>query len=66
MLVDFCYSQNRSKRFVWDLVGEQLVDNLLQKNEGWFTYLVRDEAGDIAFRGHQFSEKRKQAKKKGY
>lgn len=53
MMLDFCYSKGKSKRFVWEILGEQIVENLKSKTDH-FSFPVRDEAGDISFRGLTF------------
>ena len=53
MMLDFCYSKGKSKRFVWEILGEQIVENLKSKTDH-FSFPVRDDEGDILFRGLTF------------
>lgn len=55
IVVDMCYSHNRSKQFVWDICGEQIVKNLLKKSENVVFYPVKDDSGDIEFKGEHYS-----------
>lgn len=62
MMIDYCYSKGKSKKFVWGLLGEQIVENLLAKNENKYKVLVQAEDGDIHFKGLTFKEVEKQVK----
>ena len=55
IIVDLCYSSSKSKQFAWDICGEVIIDNLLDKNEHMINYpvLVRSD-GDFEFGGEQF------------
>lgn len=54
-LIDIGYGSNKSKAFVWEVAGEQIVRNLLKTHNGQITFPVSDENGDIDFCGHKFS-----------
>lgn len=55
IVVDLCYTSNKNKTFAWDVVGEQLFQNVL-KNSGYtIRYPVKDDNGDIEFGGQKFS-----------
>lgn len=56
ILIELCYNSNGSKFMVWDLFGEQIIENLLCKY-GKFTFPVRSETGDIIFDGENFELK---------
>lgn len=55
IIVDLCYSSSKSKQFVWDICGEVIIDNLLDKNDHMINYpvLVKSD-GDFEFGGEQF------------
>jgi len=53
ILVDMCYQQS-NKQFVWDICGDIIIENLLEKNNGSVTYPIADESGDIEWNGHKF------------
>ena len=54
-IIDVCYSSNKNKSFAWDIVGEQIFNNVLKNNNGAISYPVKDENGDIDFCGQRFS-----------
>ena len=55
IIVDLCYSSSKSKQFAWDICGEVIIDNLLDKNDHMINYpvLVKSD-GDFEFSGEQF------------
>jgi hypothetical protein len=55
IVIDLCYSNNSSKQFVWDLCGEQIIKNLLEKSNYRISYPIIDDNGDIEFGGSRFS-----------
>lgn len=55
ILIDVCYTTNKNKSFAWDIVGEQIFNNVL-KNSGYqIEYPVQNECGNIEFCGNRFS-----------
>ena len=54
ILIEFCYSKGGSKRFAWDLCGEQIVKNLLNKNNQQYQIPVLSENPTFEFRGMGF------------
>lgn len=52
-LLDICYSGDKSKKFVWDMCGEQIVKNLLKKC-GKYSYFVFDDDGDTIYCGRTY------------
>lgn len=57
ILVDMCYEKNNSKQFVWDMCGNQIIENLLIKNNGNINYPELDDKGNIYFNGELFTLK---------
>ena len=57
IIIDLCYGEKRNKKFVWDVCGEQIIENLLEKNNRIISYPIEDESGDIRFRGLTFTLK---------
>lgn len=55
ILIDVCYTSNKNKSFVWDIVGEQIFNNVLKNNNYIINYPVKDDDGDIEFCGNKFS-----------
>lgn len=55
IVIDICYSSSKSKQFAWDICGEIIIDNLLEKNNNIINYpvLVKSD-GEFEFGGEQF------------
>ena len=57
-LLDLTYGKNGSnKNIVWNICGEQIINNLLSKNDNKYTILVKDDNGNVEWNGNRFSEK---------
>lgn len=57
IIVDICYSTNKSKQFAWDICGEQIMRNLLKLNGNILSYPALDENGEFEFKGERYSMK---------
>lgn len=55
ILLEVCYNSNNSKSMVWDVCGEQIVKNLLEKNNNMLHFPKRCVDGDIEFDGEMFA-----------
>ena len=55
ILIDICYTSNKNKSFAWDIVGEQIFNNVLKNNDYKIKYPIKDIDGDIEFCGNKFS-----------
>ncbi len=54
IILDICYRRSSTKRFAWEMCGDEIIQNLLAKNEGTITYPALDNTGDIQFAGNRF------------
>ena len=57
ILIDICYKDvKNSKHFVWSVCGEQIIRNLLSKNNNTVTYpvMVENEDYDFEYKGYKF------------
>lgn len=54
IMLDICYKAEKSKKFVWDICGEAIIENLLKKNDNCFSYYKHDENGNIEFSGERY------------
>lgn len=55
ILIDICYSKESSKQFAWDVCGNVIVRNLLERNGGVIHYpAVVDDGGEFEYCGRQF------------
>ena len=63
IVIDLCYSSSKSKQFAWDICGEVIIENLLEKNGNIINYpvLVKSE-GEFEFGGEQLIMCQKQFK----
>ncbi|MCI1958991.1 MAG: hypothetical protein LKJ25_05130 [Clostridia bacterium] len=63
IVLDICYMSNKSKQFAWDICGETIIKNMLEKNNYMINYpiLVQSD-GEFEFGGEQFIMCKKQIK----
>lgn len=55
ILVDLLYGNEEGKMFVWETVGQIILDNLLSRNNREYAYPMRvDEGGEFRFAGMDF------------
>lgn len=54
ILLDICYSNAKSKQFVWDMCGDILVERLLERNYHQISFPVKSEDGDFEYDGDSF------------
>lgn len=54
IVLDICYTSNKSKQFAWDVCGRTIIENLLKKNNYIIQYPTQDEDGYIDFGGEKF------------
>lgn len=55
IILDICYTKSSTKRFAWSMCGDEIIHNLLSKNDYTISYPVLDADGDIEFCGNTFS-----------
>lgn len=55
ILIDLCYGKNNNKQFVWDIVGDIIVENLLKLNNGKCNFIEANDDGDIEYSYDNFS-----------
>lgn len=56
IVVEMCYSNvsDTSKQFAWDVAGDQIIRNLLRRNNNFISYPITCEVGDIVYGGNRF------------
>lgn len=57
IVLDLCYTNNKSKQFAWDVCGETIIKNLLKKNNNRFKAPMADMDGEFIFKGEKFAMK---------
>lgn len=55
IIVDVCYRRSGTKQFVWDIVPEQVIENMLEKSNHMIHYPVLDPDGEIEYGGDTYS-----------
>lgn len=56
IVVDLCYSREKTKQFAWRMCGDQINKNLIQKC-GKMSFPSKDEEGDIIWKSEHYSIK---------
>ena len=54
IVLDLCYMKSSTKKFAWSMCGQDIIHNLLLKNDNTISYPVIDKDGDIEFCGERF------------
>lgn len=54
IVIDICYGANSSKTFAWAICGEQIIANLLERNDYIINIPIRDDNGEIEYCGYHF------------
>lgn len=59
IVLDICYRKSSTKRFAWEMCGDEIIHNLLVNNDNIISFPVIDPSGDIIFCGERFSLRQK-------
>lgn len=59
IVIDLCYTNDKSKQFAWNMCGHTIIQNLLKKNENEITYLTESKDGVIEYCGKKFAIQKK-------
>lgn len=63
IILDICYSSNKSRQFAWDICGKTIINNLLKKNDYIINYPVYSNGiGEFEFGGYFFQIHKKKLK----
>lgn len=55
IVLDICYQRSSTKRFAWAMCGDEIISNLLEKNNNIISYPELCEDGEIQYCGDSFS-----------
>ena len=59
IIIDLCYGNESTKQFAWDVVGNEMLVNLLRNNNNIISYPAHDDDGDILWKGERYLFKSK-------
>lgn len=62
IVVDMCYGKSGTQQFAWDVCGDEMIANLMRRNDYMISVPVRDANGDITYHGRRFSMARIRSK----
>ena len=62
IILDICYKRSGTKQFCWDICKDEIIDNLLEKNNRMIGYPRMCDDGDISFGGNKFVWEYKEVK----
>lgn len=54
IVLDICYQRSSTKRFAWEMCGNEIIENLLAKNNDTISYPTLDSNGNILYCGNRF------------
>lgn len=57
IVLDICYKKSSTKRFAWEMCGDEIIQNLLVRNNGVLTYPTLDANGEVSYCGNRFTVK---------
>ena len=60
ILLDISYQRSSTKQFAWTMCSNEIIQNLLDKHDGWISFPTMDNDGDIEFCGNKFGQCRVQ------
>lgn len=60
IVLDICYKKSSTKRFAWEICGDEIIQNLLARNNNIISYPTLNADGDIQFCGNRFSVNHKE------
>lgn len=55
IILDLCYKKSFSKRFAWEMCGDEIIENLLTKNSRKISFPTMSDDGDISYCGNRFA-----------
>lgn len=58
ILIDLGYNKKKGKTFIWEIAGDIIIDNLLERSGGYIQIPVKDPSGEIEYCGENFTLKK--------
>lgn len=59
IVLDICYPKSSTKRFAWEMCGDEIIRNLLNRHDGLISYPTIAPDGEIDFCGKRFTIRKK-------
>ena len=57
IVLDICYQKSSTKRFAWEMCGDEIIQNLLSRSGGIISYPALEPNGEVQFGGNRFAVK---------
>lgn len=57
IVLDICYQKSSTKRFAWEMCGDEIIQNLLSRSGGIISYPTLEPNGEVQFGGNRFAVK---------
>ncbi len=58
IVLDICYTRSATKRFAWEVCGNEIIQNLLSRSDGFIDYPTQDADGRVQFKAKSFTMKK--------
>lgn len=55
IILDLCYTKSSTKKFAWSMCSQDIIHNLLTKNNNVISFPTIDANGDVEYCGEKFS-----------
>lgn len=55
VVLDVCYSKSSTRRFAWGICGDEIINNLLEKNNYMISFPVKSDDGEFEYSGERFT-----------
>ena len=55
MMIDLLYKKSSTKRLLWMMCGDTIIENLLEKNDRMMSVPVQADGGDIEYGGERYA-----------
>lgn len=54
IVVDLCYRRSSTKKFAWEMCGDEIVQNILKNNGSVYQFPKKDDSGTISYCGNKY------------
>ena len=53
-MIDLLYCSNKSRMFIWNMCGEQIIENMLRRNDYHIQFPIKSDFGEFEYLGEQY------------